>query len=102
MTFGSPRTTIEIYKKAHYLVDLIILDERMPNLNGIETFKKMKEINQDAKAIIITGMPSTKSRELSKEEGILAYLTKPLRPSKINEKISQYLGTYSKNIEDIE
>ena len=56
--------------------DLILLDIRMPKLNGLEAAKKIRSFNKNAKLIFITGFESP---ELSKEEekyDILNYIAK--------------------------
>ncbi len=37
--------------------DIILLDIKLPGMNGIEILKKTKELNKNIKVIIITGRP---------------------------------------------
>lgn len=43
---------LELIKKNQY--DIILLDENMPGINGIQTLKLIKKINQNLKVIMIT------------------------------------------------
>lgn len=82
---------IEIAKNEH--PNLIILDVMMPNLNGIETCKIIRNIEGMDK-VIITFL-SARSEEFSQIAGYDAgaddYITKPIKPSILIKKISSLL-----------
>ncbi len=44
---------IKMVKERHY--DIIFLDVRLPNMNGVEAFEQVKEIDPQAAVIMITG-----------------------------------------------
>ncbi len=62
--------------------DAILMDIRMPVLNGIESAKKIREMERrDAKTIPIIAMTAnafSEEREEALEAGINDYLTKPI------------------------
>ncbi len=51
-TATRPQQALEHLK--NYLIDLAIIDIAMPEMNGIELLKKMKEIKPNLEAIMIT------------------------------------------------
>lgn len=51
-TFTSPLDAIQHYLKNEF--DIILLDIRMQELNGIETAKRIRNINPDAKIILLS------------------------------------------------
>ena len=57
---------------------LILLDVRMTGMDGIETLKKIREIDARVKIIIITAVDDEKMVEAVRKLGVSEYLTKPL------------------------
>jgi len=58
--------------------DLIITDQTMPDLTGIEIAKKMLKMRKDMPIILITGYSETLSKERALAAGIREFLMKPL------------------------
>lgn len=74
-TFDNPLTAFESIKTNDY--DLILCDIMMPQLNGIELIKKIKEIKPKQKIIMITAF-STEDKMIECDAiGVNDYLTKP-------------------------
>lgn len=76
--------------------DVMILDLKMPGINGIEVLKQVKQTNPLIEVIILTGQGSEADKKLCMELGAFAYLEKPVDVSvlsetikKANEKIKQ-------------
>lgn len=59
-------------------VDLILMDIKMPVMNGVETFKKIKKISQDTPVIMLTAYALEELIQESLKEGAFACLKKPL------------------------
>ena len=76
---------MKLYKTNDY--DLVITDINIPLLNGINTMKKMKELN-NSQLFLVTSVfqPSEWEKEL-KELGIKHYLTKPLQTKTLLDAI---------------
>lgn len=77
----------------HEVPDLILLDLVMPGLGGIEV---MKRLNKSARTryipvVILTGSPSVETREDAEYEYVEHYLTKPIDPAKLLQKIESIL-----------
>jgi two-component system response regulator CpxR len=58
--------------------EVIVLDLRMPGIDGIEVLKKTKSKHPDVAVIILTGHGSEKDRDLCMSLGAFAYLEKPV------------------------
>lgn len=74
--------------------DLIILDLMMPKLDGYTVCRMLKF---DAKykkipVIMLTARAQDKDKELGKEVGAEAYVTKPFEPADLLSKIKELLG----------
>jgi len=78
---------------------LTILDIRMPEMNGIEVLRKVKELKINTKICILTNFPYPQYRKKCLELGAMFFLDKNLEVEKITEillKINnnrQYDGT---------
>jgi ActR/RegA family two-component response regulator len=55
---------------------LVILDEKLGRINGLEILKQIKTIEPEQGVIILTGYPNRDSENTSKESGAIAYLSK--------------------------
>ncbi|MFI5423604.1 MAG: response regulator [Nitrososphaeraceae archaeon] len=51
-TYSDPAAALLKFKPNYY--DLLLLDYRMPNLNGLELFARIREIDPTAKALFLT------------------------------------------------
>ncbi len=58
--------------------DLVLMDVNMPVMNGVETFKKMKEIMPDTPVIIVTAYAVEDLLQEALQEGAFGTLRKPL------------------------
>lgn len=66
---------IEILKKEGF--DLILLDIKMPNVDGFEVLKFVKESHPDTKVIMLTGFADLKNAIESKKLGAEDFVSKP-------------------------
>ncbi|WP_321493761.1 response regulator [uncultured Desulfobacter sp.] len=76
--------------------DVMILDLKMPGIDGIEVLKKVKTSRPDIEVIILTGHGSDADKEICIKLGAFAYLQKPVDIEELsrnlkaaNEKIRQ-------------
>lgn len=57
--------------------DLVIMDVKMPGMDGLETLKRLKEINPKLVVIMMTAYSTTEKAIKAMELGAYDYLTKP-------------------------
>lgn len=92
-TAMSGRETLELVKKQKF--DLIFLDHRMPEMDGIETLQAMKQLpgnqNQDTPVIALTANAISGAREVYMVAGFQDYLSKPIDAKKMEELLLEYL-----------
>jgi two-component system response regulator PilR (NtrC family) len=65
------------------LFDLVLLDIRMPKLDGITALKKIKAITPDTVVIMITAYASADTAIKAMKEGAYDYITKPFKVEEI-------------------
>ncbi|MCI8778614.1 MAG: response regulator [Bacilli bacterium] len=83
----------------HY--DLIFMDYMMPDMDGIETLKKLKEVpNFNTKVIALTADAVDGAREKFLNAGFDEYISKPIDKDFLNKVINELLSTNIKNINE--
>ncbi len=70
----------------------VTLDLEMPNLNGIDTAKKLIEIDPNIKIILITSILDKKNIINAYRIGIKKVITKPFSLEKLKETIDEIKG----------
>ncbi len=82
-------------KVKHKKYDLILLDHRMPGMDGIETLKAMKEmsvnLNENTPVISLTANAISGAREEYIAAGFDDYLTKPINSVHLENMLQKYL-----------
>lgn len=69
-------------------VDLILLDIAMPEMNGIETFKRMKEEAVEAPVIFLTASGYEDDVRTAIDLGAVNYLKKPFFPQELLKRVA--------------
>ena len=69
--------------------EVMILDLKMPGIDGIEVLKKVKESNPEIEVIILTGHGSEADRETCMKLGAFAYLHKPVNIDLLSETLKK-------------
>ena len=71
--------------------DLILLDYKMPGLNGLDTLKKIKDIQVKTPIIIMTAYGSTDTAIEAMKRGAYDYLSKPFERKELSRIVSEAL-----------
>ena len=80
-------------KQAGKAYDVIILDWKMPDTNGVELTKKIREIaGNDISILLVSAYDWTQIEEDAKHAGVNGFISKPLFRSSLFKKISEVLG----------
>ncbi len=69
--------------------DVMILDLRMPGIDGIEVLRRVKKTNPNIEVIILTGHGSEKDRKRCLDLGAFAYLQKPVDIDLLSETLKK-------------
>jgi len=81
----------EIYKNNPESFDLVITDQTMPGMTGIELSKNLKQLNNSLPIILCTGYSDLVSSENAHLYGISEFLTKPVSRETLLKTISKLL-----------
>ena len=87
ITAKNGEEAIKKYNESH--PDIVLMDLKMPVMNGYDAFFKIKKDNQDAK-IVFTSAYAINNQEFEKAEksGLFGLLTKPFDLSELNSMIT--------------
>jgi two-component system response regulator AtoC len=72
--------------------DLVILDLKMPELDGIETIVRMKEIDPETYFVVLTGYGTVESAVRAMKSGAYDYLNKPVNLDELELIIEHIQG----------
>lgn len=81
-------------------IDCILMDIQMPFLNGYEATREIRKLNSTIPIIAQTAFAMEGDKEKSILAGCDDYITKPVQPRNLLEKISQFLSDKKSDISD--
>ncbi len=71
--------------------DLIVLDIAMPDMNGIETLKKIRALDNNVDVVMMSGVATGEMEEEAREIGISNFLIKGLTIDRFMKEIAAFL-----------
>jgi CheY-like chemotaxis protein len=80
-TCSNGNDTVDLIRQNPY--DLILLDEHMPGMSGIETLRQIKEARPEIPVVMITKSEEEEIMEAAIGSEIADYLIKPVKPNQI-------------------
>jgi DNA-binding NtrC family response regulator len=73
---------------------LVIMDADMPILDGYKAFKQIREIDNNAQVIIVTGFADNDSRSIEAiKQGLLKIISKPIGVNELQDLVKKYTNT---------
>ena len=72
--------------------DLILMDITMPVMDGLESLKKLKEINSDVKVVMCSAMGQEAMVVEALKLGAKDFIVKPFKPDRIMKTVNGILG----------
>jgi len=91
--FNSAPEAIEAFKRAPHSWSLVITDQTMPQMTGIELAKRILAQSPNLPVILCSGYTDSVSAEMVTAAGITAFLTKPVDHASLARMIRELLGT---------
>lgn len=70
--------------------DLVIMDIRMPGMDGVEALERMKEASPDSGVVMMTAYASVETAVRAMKLGAFDYITKPIDIDEVRSVISRF------------
>ena len=86
--FTSSTNALEYYKQNSETVDLVILDQIMPEMNGISLATELLAFNIELPIVLCTGDHNLISAQSSGEVRIQHFISKPIDISELTQMVS--------------
>ncbi|RJP74679.1 MAG: response regulator [Candidatus Abyssobacteria bacterium SURF_17] len=67
--------------------EVVILDQKMPKMDGIQTLREIKKLRPEVQVIMLTGHGSTESARVTGKYDVFSYLQKPCGLDELVDKI---------------
>ena len=87
VTAKSGKEAIEVYKKNHSRVDMVILDMILTDMGGGDIYDRLKEINPRIKVLLASGYDIDYQGRDIMERGCDGFIQKPFNMNELLEKI---------------
>ncbi|MHB8222929.1 MAG: hybrid sensor histidine kinase/response regulator, partial [Desulfurivibrionaceae bacterium] len=91
MALSDSRDALEVFRAVPEKFDLVITDQTMPYLTGVDLAKKMLEIRPDIPIIMLTGHSDLVDEQRAKAVGIAKFLMKPISMEEIAQAMGEIL-----------
>jgi DNA-binding response OmpR family regulator len=85
----SDEAAVDVLRRNPAQVELVVLDWKMPVMDGGETLVRLREIRPDLKVIVSSGFAQSEAEERFGESGIAGYLQKPYRMSELAAMVNE-------------
>ena len=86
-------TAAEALEKAHTGVDLVLLDYKLPDEDGLSVLRKIRELDPDTLVIMLTAHKGVETVVVAMKAGAFDYATKPFDLEDVAVRVSHALET---------
>ena len=87
------KDAIEVYKANQDRIDMAVLDMILPDMSGMDTYEKLKEINPGIKVLLASGYEIDSQASNIMERGCDGFIQKPFNMSELIKTIGDILAS---------
>ena len=98
-TAYSGKEAIDLIEEYHDVIDVIIAENSMPGMNGIELALAAREFSSDTPIILFTGKIGAIDRSQFAEAGIAKTINKPCKIHKLDSIIKEIISKRNRIID---
>ncbi len=92
LTASGGAKAVNVFRERNHEIVAVLLDLKMPHMDGEETFAELHRINERVPIILSSGYGEQEVTERLFDEGIACFLQKPFQTSQLVEKVREALG----------
>jgi CheY-like chemotaxis protein len=85
----SGEEAIGLFQEKEGKFDAVLMDVRMNGIDGVEAFRRMKDLCAGVKVILMSAFSMDELKEASLREGVVAFLSKPLNMESLIDLIAE-------------
>ncbi len=89
--YTNPRIAIEAMGRKPF--DIVVTDLKMEDMDGMDVLTKTRQINPDAKVIIITGYAQPETASEAFREGVFDFMVKPFKLDELKNTVCKAMKT---------
>jgi two-component system cell cycle sensor histidine kinase/response regulator CckA len=91
ITVDSGSAALEVYRDRADEIALVLLDLQMPDMDGEETFQKLRALDASVRVLLCSGFSLEQKAERLLEAGANGYLAKPFEVDTLSLKLTRAL-----------
>jgi len=91
-TAESGPEAIDIYRERGEAIDLVIMDQTMPEMSGVEAFLEIRTLDPSARVMLSSGYAEEELSQHLEGQGWSGFLAKPYEQDELVEKLQLVLG----------
>ncbi len=92
---GSGIEALRTLRREYSDLDLVILDLRMPGIDGLAVLEELRSLAPDLPVLVTTGYASPEEKKSALERGAQQVMEKPYRVAELREALTELLGERS-------
>ncbi|MGX9365158.1 PAS domain S-box protein [Desulfoplanes sp. PS50] len=85
------KEAVDVFAARHQEIDVVVMDMRMPEMDGHEAFTRMKEVDPACRVIIASGFANMEDGDTKWIRELAGFLRKPYRISELNRLVKRVL-----------
>lgn len=86
---GNGTEALQVLK--NFNPDLILMDMKMPELNGIDTLRQIRTFDKSVGVIMMTAYGDAQNMEQAQELGVIHYMSKPFDLFELRDRVRAIL-----------
>ena len=90
-TDTDPETAYKLFSEKPQAFDLVITDQTMPKLTGMDLAQKLLKVRPDLPVVLLTGYSDSINEESARSVGIREFLLKPLSKRELAQAVRRAL-----------